>query len=244
MNNASKNSIHLITEWYHEVDLRRRYELVAVLRMNTINDAVTNIHFVQRSLQCTVLDDVKIDPDFPNDLLKSKLVISYLKNLNRTERLTFSEALTYANEVIPTNRYSVILNLDVFFDHTLRFLKYMPIYDRHKVFYLSRYEVDPSICSIRHQCSEQYVGSHDVLIFRSPIPTEVIRELPYEFGTWNTEIKIIYELLKANYTIRNVCKSIRVWHLHSSQVRHRNMPTDKYVPDNLLSLVMRSPEYL
>ena len=243
-NSVPTNPIHLITEWYHEVNFRRRYELVAVLRMNTINDAVSAIHFVQHSLRCTVLDDVKIDADFPFELLKSKLVISYSKNSNHTERLTFSEALTYANEAITTDGYAVMLNLDIFFDRTLRFLKYMPINDRRKIFYLSRYEVDPSIRTIGHQCSEKYVASHDVLIFRSPLPVKVIRQLPYEFGTWHAEVKIIYELLKANYTVRNVCKSIRAWHLHPSQVRHRLMPTKKYIPDTELFRLMRRPEYL
>ena len=241
---SSNNSIHLVTQWYHESDHRRQVELVHILRMNVMNDAITKIHFIQNSHSCTVLKDILLDPDFPYALLKSKLVISYHGDADSDQRLTYSQALGYANRFILTG-YAVFANLDIILDQSFLLLRRRPMLDPRTILYLSRYEIDSNISSFGSQCSHQhYAGSHDALIFRTPIPTSVIDQLPFEIGTWHVEVKIIYELVKAKYVVRNPCKSLRIWHLHSSQVRHRKMPSKRYVPYNLVDLVMRWPELL
>ncbi|CAF2069173.1 unnamed protein product [Rotaria magnacalcarata] len=241
---SSTNPIHLITQWYHEQNHRRRRELLTVLQMNLLNDAVTSIHFIQYSKNCTVYDDIMLDPNFRVDLLKLKLVISYQTEVNETERLTISKALKYANRVI-SRGYAVALNLDIFFDRSLNFLQRTPLVDKSTIFYLSRYEVDPTISTSNAHCTDKgYVGSHDTLIFQPPLSKTVIEQFPFELGTWYVEVKIIEDLTLANYTVRNVCKSVRSWHLHSSQVRHRLMPSKRYIPDRLLYLHLRQPEFL
>ncbi len=233
-----------MTQWYHETNLRRQRELISVLYMNVINDGITKIHFIQNSKDCTIFDDIQLDEHFPYDLLKSKLIIYYDENIDKNHRLTIHQALEYANRVITTG-YAVLVNLDVFFDRSLLILKHRPLLNRQTILFLSRYEIDPSITTLGLQCSDKYyVGSHDALIFQTPVSNDVIQQLPFEIGTWHLEVKIIYEFLKANYTVRNPCKSIRIWHLHSSQVRHRLMPSKKHVPDRLLNKVMRYPEFL
>jgi len=212
--------------------------------MNVINDGITKIHFIQNSKDCTIFDDIQLDENFPYDLLKSKLIIYYDENIDKNQRLTINQVLEYANRVITTG-YAVLVNLDVFFDRSLLILKHRPLLNRQTILFLSRYEIDPSITTLGLQCSDKYyVGSHDALIFQTPISNNVIQQLPFEIGTWHLEVKIIYEFLKANYIVRNACKSIRIWHLHSSQVRHRLMPSKKHVPDRLLNKVMRYPEFL
>lgn len=243
-NSSFSNSIHLITQWYHEKYFRRRRELLAVLRMNLINNAVTSIHFIQYSTNCTIFDDIKLDPSFPVNLLKSKLVISYQTEINSTERLTISKALSYANRVI-NNGYAVVLNLDIFFDPSLELLRQMPLFHKSTIFYLSRYEVDSTISTSNAHCTDKgYMGSHDALIFQPPLSNIDVNQFPYELGTWHIEVKIIADLTIANYTVRNVCKTVRSWHLHSTQIRHRTMPSKKYIPDGLLYLYLRSPEPL
>ena len=83
--------------------------------------------------------------------------------------------------------------------------------------------------------------SHDALLIIPPIPISVIEQLPFEFGTWYAEMKIIFALLKDNYTVRNVWKSVRICHLHSTQVRHRLMPSEKYMPEKMLPIVLKNP---
>ncbi len=240
----SSRPVHLITQWYYEEDIRRRNELVSVLHMNLINEGVQKIHFIQPENEiCTIEKDVQIAADFPLNKLREKIVIKYL-NRSQASRLTIEEALLYGNSMIK-NSYAVLLNLDIFFDRSLLLLQNLHIVDQRTVFYLSRYEIDSYISTIGPQCVDRtYVGSHDALLFIPPLPVSVIHQLPFELGTWNVEVKIIYELIRANYTVRNVCKSIRAWHLHSSQIRHRLMPSEKLIPDKLLPIVMRRPEYL
>jgi hypothetical protein len=213
--------------------------------MNVINNAVTNIHFIQNSKNCTIFNDIEIDKNFPIDLLKIKLIIDYNENINfNNQRLTINQGLEYANNFI-TNGYAVLLNLDIFFDQSLLILKHRPLLNKNTILYLSRYEIDPSITTLGLQCStKHYVGSHDALIFRTPLMNNLTKKFPFEIGTWHIEAKITYELLQANYTVRNTCKSIRIWHLHSSQIRHRLMPSKKYISDKHLNEILRYPEFL
>ncbi len=243
--NSSKNPIHLVTQWYSESDHRRKQELVSVLHMNVINNAVTHIHLIQNSKNCTIFNDIEIDKEFPIDLLKEKLIIYYNENIDfNNQRLTINQAFSYANHFV-THGYAVFINLDIFLDRSLSILKHRPLLDRKTILYLSRYEVDPSITTLGLQCSEKYyVGSHDALIFQPPLPNDFSKKFPHEIGTWHIEVKITYELLQANYIVRNTCKSIRVWHLHSSQIRHQLMPSKKYISDRDLGKILRHPEYL
>ena len=239
-----KNPIHLIIQWYSEVNRRRRLELIFVLHVNVLNPAITKIHLIQNSKNCTIFNDIQDDPTFPLDLFRSKLVLNYEESIDPNQRLTISQVFRYSNRVIPDG-YIILGNLDVIFDHSLLLLKSRALFPRQTVFYLSRYEIDPSISSLGLLCSnEHYVGSHDALIFQSPISNSIIEELPFEIGTWNIEVKIIAVLIQKNYQVKNPCKSIRIWHYHSSQVRHRSMPGRKYIPNRLLPHVMRPPEFL
>ena len=181
--NSSNNSIHLITQWYHETNLRRRDELILALHMNLINNAVTKIHFIQNSNHCTIFNDIKADEYFPYDLLKSKLIIYYDEYQNEEQRLTITQALKYANRFITTG-YTVLFNLDTFFDQSLLILKHQPLLDERTILYLSRYEVDPLITTLGLQCSdEHYLGSHDALILQTPLSNNVTKKFPFKIGT-------------------------------------------------------------
>jgi len=240
----SSKHIHLVTQWYHEENIDRRKELVTVLHMNLLNEEISKIYFLQpKNKECTLWKDVQIVVQFPLNILQQKAVVYYMNETN-ADRLTIEEALVFSNVLVNTG-YVIVTNLDIFFDHSLILLRKLFYIDPNTVYYLSRYEIDPDISLLGCQCSDSsYVGSHDALIFIPPLPKSVTKELPFEVGTWNIEVKIIYELMQANYTIRNVCKSIRAWHLHSSQVRNRLMPSKKYISDKLLPLVLRRPEFL
>lgn len=213
--------------------------------MNVINSAITHIHLIQNSPNCSIFDDILLDHQFPIALLKEKLILHINTDLQFVDRrLTINQALAYANSMI-TDGYAVFLNLDIFFDRSLSILRHRARLDRQVILYLSRYEIDPSISTLGSQCSEKsYVGSHDALIFQPPLNENLLEKFPFEMGTWHIEVKMIYELSRMNYLVRNPCKSIRVWHFHSSQVRHRLMPSRKYLSDRYLNEVMRYPEWL
>ncbi|CAF3343920.1 unnamed protein product [Rotaria socialis] len=236
-------SVHLISQWYQESNIRRRHELIAVLHMNVINNAVSKIHLLQPSGKpCTVARDVQVDPHFPVAMLKSKLVIRFLDNFS-TERLTIQQAIEYANSNIE-NAYVALINLDTFFDQSLSILASAPMTSHKTVFYISRYEIDPKSTKLGTQCSRKYMGSHDALIFQPPVSSRIEHALPFEMGTWHIETKVIYEFGQRGYRVRNVCKTLRIWHLHSSQVRHRLMPDKRYVSRHQYHMVIRPPETL
>lgn len=243
---SSGNSIHLLTQWYCESNHRRKQELILVLHMNLINTAITKIHLIQNSRNCTIFDDILFDKMFPIDLFRKKIIFHFNDNLNneQQQRLTINQALSYANSFID-HGYVIFLNLDIFFDQSLTLLQHRPLLNRQIILYLSRYEIDPSITTLGTQCSEEsYGGSHDALIFQPPLNVDLIKKFPFEMGTWHLEMKIISEFLQANYTVRNPCKSIRTWHFHSSQVRHRLMPADRFFVGDDLQPLLRPPEWL
>lgn len=241
---AIENPIHLIVQWYFEENQRRRLELISVLHVNVRNPAISKIHFIQNTQNCTIFNDLQDDQSFPLDLFRSKLILKYNENVDPNQRLTISQVFHYSNDQ-NLKGYVILSNLDVIFDHSLFLLRNRILFSHQTIFYLSRYEIDPTISTLGLQCSDQhYAGSHDALIFQKPISDSIINELPFEIGTWNIEVKIISIFLENQYEVKNPCKSIRIWHYHSSQIRHRLMPSKKYIPDRFLSVIMRPPEYL
>ena len=154
----SSQPIHLLTQWYHEDNIHRRQELVSVLHINLINQAISKIYFLQpKNKKTTIWEDVQIDTQFPFDALRKKGIVHYL-NESKTDRLTISEALLYSNHLVK-NGYAVIINLDIFFDPSLFLLSKMHVVDKKTAYYLSRYEVDPYISIFGSQCSDEFLKS-------------------------------------------------------------------------------------
>lgn len=83
------------------------------------------------------------------------------------------------------------------------------------VYALTRYEHDNSSPLI-----DNYEGSHDVFMFKSPINSNIIRRINHPQNVWGSENVLLYELQNFQYRIFNPCRSIIIVHEHKSGERN------------------------
>jgi hypothetical protein len=81
------------------------------------------------------------------------------------------------------------------------------------IYALTRHEHDLSCPHINN-----YHGSHDSFIFRSPLNIS-IENLKFPQNVWGSEAKLLEILYNQSITIKNPCKQIIIVHLHKSNIR-------------------------
>ena len=82
---------------------------------------------------------------------------------------------------------------------------------------LTRHEYDMTCPLIN-----DYHGSHDSFIFKSPLNNISIETLKFPQNVWGSENKLISELYKQHVLIKNPCRQIKIVHLHKSNIRENN----------------------
>ncbi len=85
------------------------------------------------------------------------------------------------------------------------------------VYSLTRHEYDNSCPLINN-----YQGSHDVFMFKSPINPDIIKYIKHPQNVWGSENVLLYELKRFCYKLYNPCKSIIIIHEHKSGERNAN----------------------
>ena len=85
------------------------------------------------------------------------------------------------------------------------------------IYALTRHEQDMTCYLI-----DNYCGSHDAFIFKSPINTNILDSIKIKQNLWGSENVVIQELEKYDYKVRNPCKSTIIVHEHKSQLREKN----------------------
>jgi hypothetical protein len=67
-----------------------------------------------------------------------------------------------------------------------------------------------------------YHGSHDSFIFKSPLLIKNIDNLNFYQNIWGSEAKLLETIYNSGIKILNPCYQIKIVHLHKSQVREKN----------------------
>ena len=109
----------------------------------------------------------------------------------------------------------MITNADIYI-HSLeeKLIRYLQKTD-NAVYALTRHEHD-----LTHDLIDNYCGSHDSFIFKSPLtPNDYIDKLHFIQNVWGSEAKTLTELYERNIKIYNPCRQIVIVHLHQSGVR-------------------------
>ena len=156
-------------------------------------------------------------------------------------QMKYSDAFTYSNQQL-SGKVCVILNGDIAIGEGVELLlaqRDAVFGSRKKVLSLTRHEKD--ICL--HQsaklssdivCASDflrnnycgcpfmkrgYAGSHDSFWFVPPIEEKVVRGVDHVQNRWGAEHNVINMLIRCNYSILNPSRSIRTYHIHSSDLR-------------------------
>lgn len=121
---------------------------------------------------------------------------------------TFNFYIEKINKLSKENDINIICNSDIFFDKTIELIKNI----KEKDFYaLSRYDWDNNLATFSNQSNSQ-----DVWIFKGR--AENINA-DFQLGKPGCDNRIAFEFKKAGYNVTNPSKSIKTYHVHSSNIR-------------------------
>jgi hypothetical protein len=232
-------NVSLIVQWFQTPFRFRNKELSDSICTNLKLDHLKHIYFLQR-------EDITLDElvkqvnckGIPADEIKRKAKIFklehksipvlkfdnsasfYLDHNHHTDTLSFEEAFAFANRHLP-NQLVMVANLDISFDETARELAELSYFPSDLTLFLSRYERPANEpFGIGTQCGPQYIASHDVFVFKTPLPPQLIescRGIP--LGILGAENMAMWNFKSAGYTVDNPCDRIKTWHNHRSGKR-------------------------
>jgi hypothetical protein len=207
--------LNLITSFYLSKNIERQKELDDTLINNNNCLYISKIHLFLDNEECS---------EYLNQLIndRNKIVIIRIGH-----QPLYSDLFQYANTL--PNEICMISNSDIWLkeikkDNLINILQQ----NNNIVYSLTRYEHDNSSPLI-----DNYMGSHDVFMFKSPINSDIIRRINHPQNVWGSENVLLYELQKFQYRIYNPCRSIIIIHEHKSGERNHDRIRinngDKYI---------------
>ncbi|KXS16101.1 hypothetical protein M427DRAFT_300799 [Gonapodya prolifera JEL478] len=228
------HAFHLITQWYLPSNHTRTLELLHALSLNVLNPHIDHIHLIQPPSP-SLMDDppfryfTDIMPSFPFEAFLTKLV---LVRASSADRLLASDAFRHASARLRGDIVA-LANLDVYFDDSLRLVKSLDAdLSFHIAYFLSRRGApgpdgslpDPDDNECRWTPGVAFRGSHDAIVFVPPLPPSVIATTNIELGSWGIENRILWEFERAGIVGRNPCVDVKLWHVHGSGFKSKEMP--------------------
>ena len=214
--------IHLITTFfkgsYHK---QRINELVEALRRNINNPNIEAVHIMYEK------DNPRKDLEATNakDLLDTKLVTMKVES-----QPTYFRLFGYANAALERGSIAIVANSDIYFDRTLRNLKFG--YPGNDTNWRSSMALSRSHSA---DCGKQddwngvfdlcttYIGSHDAFVFAPPAPDFVLKNSRHTQNHFGAENIIVFGFIWARGFrghLSNPCKRIHAIHLHCTPERH------------------------
>jgi hypothetical protein len=205
---AKTHRKNLFITFYLSTNSMRHRELVTCLQNNIRNSFITKIY-------------VLAENGFNSPLLRNSKIV--LIKLGR--RPTYKDFFNAVNRYTRKSDISIIANNDIYFDHTLKLIDKIDM--RNTCLALTRWNILPNGIAQLSPDSE-LKSSQDTWIFLGPVKPTVSNFL---VGLPGCDNRIAYELEQAGYKLFNPCKSIKTYHLHTSNFHTYNFAHDK-VPGN------------
>jgi hypothetical protein len=189
----------LLVGFYEDPAVARMQELVTCLERNLANKLISEVH-----LFLEVAGDLdRLAAAYP--LLRHPK----LRLVPHGRRSTYRELFDHANRNL-AGRRAIVANADIYFDHTLARLDAVDL--AGKLACLSRWDVlaDGSARFFDHPSSQ------DAWIFQAPIPP---MSCDFHMGLLGCDNRLAWEAQAAGLVVFNPSRSVRIYHLHRSQVR-------------------------
>lgn len=185
----------------------RNQELVDTLLKNVSSPFIETIHlFVDDELSFQRLTEV-----FADSIESKKINI-----ISVGKQPLYYDLFAYALNNLK-DKICMVTNSDIYID-SCDISLIENLNNEPKLLYaLTRHEYDMSCPLI-----DNYHGSHDSFIFKSPLNNISIETLNFPQNVWGSEAKLLSELYKQKILIKNPCKQVKIVHLHKSGIREEN----------------------
>jgi hypothetical protein len=204
--------INLVTSFFisklsHQNISLRNYEIEEALKKNIESPYIESIHlFVDDENSYNNLKE-----KFSQFIDNSKIIIASLGKGMPIYYDFFNYAMNNLKDKI-----CMISNSDIYIHECD--INLLSILKENSMYALTRHEYDMSCPLIN-----DYHGSHDSFIFRSPLNIS-IEGLKFPQNVWGSENKLLGILYNQGILIKNPCKQIKIVHLHRSNIRESNRP--------------------
>jgi len=197
-----------------EVMSERQAEYLWCIFQNALHPSVAKLHLI-------IQDDPSVAylqrwKDFP--LLKATGKLATTLFPRSPQQPLYSDLFQYANNTVPLGELAMVTNADIFLDSDFVLPKFAD--ENLDAFALTRWE-SPGVAPL----ITEYRGSHDSFIFKPPLPKEFIESVQHPQNAYKAENIVIYELQR-HRTVKNPCKSVRVYHKHAADFRQWLPPQD------------------
>lgn len=211
--------LHVILQIWKQTDPIRLKELQTALYKNATNPFIYKIHIAVEGT-ATALDMLHMIP--PNCLPK-------IQFFSLNGRLTYKNALEYISK-LPSLDYAAIINTDIYFDESIRALWNASFDNTYMALLRHETTIEYATGNVNAEQPTLHGGStcncsQDAWIFKVK---DVIKDRSsnndwskYDFnlGELGCDNTIISELLSNGWNVCNPCHTIKIYHLHASNVR-------------------------
>lgn len=161
---------------------------------------------MRRNLVCMALDEVCVFVEFGAEPLPHS---RRLRTQTITARPTYTDFFAWLNEVAAPDDTSIIANADIFFDESLRVVaKWQP--RRRTALALARWNLQDDGSAALFDRND----SQDAWVFKGTV-SGVFGDFPV--GVPRCDNRLVHELEKGGYIVRNPAFTIRTYHLHSGE---------------------------
>jgi hypothetical protein len=204
--NSTDNKINVFCQFFIPPNKDRYNEILETLKFNVNNKYIDKIYLLNEKIYSY------------NELgITSNKIIQ----VNIGKRLKFK----YFFEFINKNNikgYNILINSDIFFDHTIEKLKYSDLDKKKQICALLRYDYNPNDKSSELIYYGLNAHSQDTWIIHSnnKLTQKQIEYLDFEMGKPYCDTVFLYYINSFGYEIINDPKSIRTFHYHTSNIRN------------------------
>ena len=199
--------INLITSFFNkniEAYTKRNEEYNNALINNLKCEYIEKIHlFIEDEYSEKILDNIINQENIKNKVIK----------IFFNKQPLYSDFLQYANTNL-IDKIIMVSNSDIYLNNCDNGLIKDYIENKNNVFCLTRFEDE-----INKPLIDNYGGSHDSFIFKSPINTNIIENSNFKQNVWGSENLIMWLFYKNSYKLLNPCYQIKIIHLHKTELR-------------------------
>lgn len=206
----TNDPINLFCQYYIDKNKKRQAEIIQCLQFNINNPHVQNVYLLNERIYT-----------FLELGVTNKTNINKIIQINISNRIKYQDIFKYISEN-GIKGYNVIVNGDIFVDHTIDRLRYSDIHMTKKMLALLRYEYKPKDDINQSKLFGPRCNSQDTWIIHSnqTIQKECQKVFDFEFGKPGCDNKLIYLMNILGYEVINDPLTIKTYHYHTSQIRN------------------------
>jgi len=205
--------INLVTSFFNkktdnELLKKRNNEYNITLIKNLESPFIKKLHlFIEDEYSLSILNNI-----INNNIDYNNKIIKIMFN----KQPMYSDFFKYSFDNIK-EEIVMIANSDIYLDKCDNYILDKYVLEKNNVFSLTRYENE-----IDKPLIDNYQGSHDVFIFKSPLNEDISIRSNFTQNNWGSENLVISLLFNNNYTVINPCFQIKIIHNHETELRNDN----------------------